>query len=83
LVETSSDDKDVFAQGYITSENKIVLVVNKLNQYKSITIYGIAGGNISYVDATTNYNPYVTAKLDSNVYMLKPFAVAIFTLPNN
>jgi hypothetical protein len=58
-----------------------VLLVSKRNREQSVTISGVSGGQIDYVDQTTGFAPPATAKLTSDTITLNGFSVASVTLP--
>jgi glycosyl hydrolase family 39 (putative alpha-L-iduronidase) len=82
LVETSVDNRYVYALGAIKSDGKRrVLLVNKRNRPFEITVPGASGGQMDRVDQTTALQPPASTKLTDDKLMLGGFAVAVVTLP--
>jgi hypothetical protein len=80
LIAASSDDVNVFAAAYATSNGKRILIVNKTNKQQTAIVTGLTSGQISYVDETTGYNPAATIPIRSSTITLNPFAVVIVSL---
>jgi hypothetical protein len=82
LIKTSSsNERVVFAQGYNTKTGaRKILLINKTAGPEKVSIPNIAGGRMSFVDLTTNYNPPPTMTLQTNAVWLNAFAVAIITM---
>jgi hypothetical protein len=82
LVETTSDNRYVYALGAVKSDGKRrVLLVNKRNRPFEITVPGAGGGRVERVDQTTALQPPASAKLSDDKVRLGGFAVAVVTLP--
>jgi hypothetical protein len=71
----------IYAQGYITSKGaRKILLINKTMNIQKVVIPNIYGGQMSFVDLTTNYNPPATIQLQTNNVWLSAFGVAVITL---
>lgn len=82
LVETSSSQFTVYAQGFVTADGKRkTLLVNKRNRPFVVTLAGVEGGEVRYVDQTTGYQPPASATLSGGKLTLNGFAVAVVTHP--
>jgi glycosyl hydrolase family 39 (putative alpha-L-iduronidase) len=82
LVETTVDNRYVYALGAIKSDGKRrVLLVNKRNRPFEISIPGAKGGQLDRVDQTTALQPPASSKLADDRVALGGFAVAVVTLP--
>jgi len=82
LVETSVDNRYVYALGAIKSDGKRrVLLVNKRNRPFEITVPGASGGQMDRVDQTTALQPPASTKLTDDKLTLGGFGVAVVTLP--
>jgi hypothetical protein len=58
-----------------------VLLINKRNRTFGVSVAGSAGGQVSYVDQTTAFQPPANAKLNSDTFNLGGFSVTVVTLP--
>ena len=58
-----------------------VLLVNKRNRSFEVSVAGAAGGQLSYVDETTAFQPPPIAKLTSDNLTLGGFSVSVVMLP--
>jgi hypothetical protein len=82
LVETSIDNRYVYALGAVKSDGKRrVLLVNKRNRPFRDSIPGATGGQVDRVDQTTALLPPASSKLSSDEVAVGGFAVAVVTLP--
>lgn len=82
LVETSVDNRYVYAMGAVKSDGKRrVLLVNKRNRPFEVTVPGASGGEMERVDQTTALEPPASTKLAGDTFTLGGFAVAVVTLP--
>ena len=53
----------------------------KRNRVFDVSIPGVSGGQMEYVDQTTSFQPPAVTKLTSNNMKLNGYSVAIVTLP--
>ena len=82
LVSTASTAPYVYAQAFVTREGKRkLLLINKRDRSFSLSIPGINGGEIDYVDETTGFQPPAKSRLTGNQVSLRGLAVAVVTLP--
>jgi len=58
-----------------------ILLVNKRDRKCDVSISGIVGGRMDYVDQTTSFQPPATAALNSETFSLGGYSVAVVTLP--
>jgi hypothetical protein len=81
LVETSSSIPYVYAQGFVTQDGKRkLLLVNKRDRNFDLSISGADGGEVTYVDQTTGFQPPVYSHLNTNQFYLNGLAVAVVTI---
>ena len=81
LVESGEQDTSFIAQGIITAKGaRKILLVNKMSKQQTITIRGLNGSKIEYVDETTALNPPASSKLTNDIINLNPYEVGVFTL---
>jgi hypothetical protein len=82
LVQTSTPSPYVFPQAFVTKQGKRkVLLVNKRNRPFEVALRGAAGGEETYVDQTTGFQPPASRKLTEDRVMLPGLAVSVVTLP--
>ena len=82
LVETTVDNRYVYALGAVKSDGKRrLLLVNKRNRPFEISVPGATGGQLDRVDQTTALQPPASSKLSGDKVVLGGFAVAVVTLP--
>jgi hypothetical protein len=78
----SSDDKLATHPADFWAGNiKKILFVNMRNRLAEISISGIKGARVDYVDQVTAFGPPATQILSLDHLRLEGFAVAIATLP--
>ena len=66
----------------MTKEGKRkILLVNKHDGNFDLTIAGVSGGQLDYVDVTTGFRPPTSTKLTSDNLTLHGFSVAALILP--
>jgi len=81
LVDTNSGTGNVFAQGFVTRDGKRkLLLVNQRDRAFDLSIPGGSGGQVTYVDQTTGFQPPATARLEGEQTTLRGLAVAVVTL---
>jgi hypothetical protein len=81
ICTATSDDRDVFASAYSTSHGKKVLLINKTNGIKSVTVASVTSGQIEYVDLTTGTNAPAIVNITSSTFNMNAFGVAILIIP--
>ncbi|GAC1516950.1 MAG: hypothetical protein NVS1B4_15310 [Gemmatimonadaceae bacterium] len=75
-------DLTPYVYAVLTKDGKRrVLVVNRQNAPRDVTVPGAGGGTVEYVDRSTALDPPATRKLGSDRLSLAAFAVAAVTLP--
>ncbi len=81
LVNTSSTVLYVYAQGFLSRDGaRKVLLVNKRNRRFEISIPGIEGAVVQYVDQSTGSRPPASVAMSGENVSLQGFGVAIVTL---
>jgi len=81
LVSSScSNSTLLYAQGFLTSKGKSVLLINKTNQAVNVVVKNIGGGELSIVDESTYENPPMVISLTNSTFSLSAFAVAVLVL---
>ena len=79
LVDTQADLRDVYAQAFLThSGAKKILLVNKRQTPREISIASLRGGRCQVVDKA--FDPASAAQLAGDRLTLQGFAVAVVTL---
>jgi hypothetical protein len=82
IVEIADDSPYVYALAFSTHDGKRrILLVNKRNRKFEVSLVGATGGQISFVDQATSFQPPATAKLSSDTVTLGGYSVAVVTLP--
>jgi hypothetical protein len=82
LVDTDSRFPHIFAQGFVTRDGKHkLLLVNKRDRNFDLSIPGISGAEVTYVDQTTGFQTPATSHLNADQTTLRGLAVAVVTLP--
>jgi hypothetical protein len=82
LVETSSSNPYVFAQGFISPNGKRqILLVNKRDRPATLFTGSGAGSKVEYVDQSTGFQPPAVSMVDNGELVLRGFSVAVLTLP--
>jgi hypothetical protein len=80
LVDTQVDMRDVYAQGFLTRQGvKKILLVNKRQTPRDLSIAGMRGGRLQVVDKA--FEPAASRELSGDRLTLQGFAVAVVTLP--
>ncbi|KAJ5198205.1 uncharacterized protein N7498_007322 [Penicillium cinerascens] len=80
LVKTTSDETQIHAQAFETSQGqKRTLLVNKLDQVAGIQVPGFQGGTAEIVDVSTGGNPWRTEKVAGNSVNVAPYAIVVLT----
>ena len=80
LVETSSTNPYVYAQGFITSNGtRKMLLLSQRNRTFEVTLPTSDGARIGTVDQTTGFQPPATSTVKDGKMTLGGFAVAIVT----
>ena len=81
IVEIEDDNPYVYSLAFLTHEGKRrVLLINKRDRKFDVVVPGASGGQISFVDQTTSFQPPATAKLGSEHLTLGGYSVAVVTL---
>jgi hypothetical protein len=76
------DNPYLYSLAFATRDGKHrILLVNKRDRKCDITISGIVGGRMDYVDQTTSFQPPATTALNSETFSLGGYSVAVITLP--
>jgi hypothetical protein len=82
LVETKFSSADVYALPVVTRPGKHrILLVNKRERGATVEVPGAAGAEMEFVDMTTDSQPSVTKKLNSEKVELGGYSVAVVTFP--
>lgn len=82
IVEIEDDNPYVYSLAFLTHEGKRrVLLINKRGRKFDVVVPGASGGQVSFVDQTTSFQPPATEKLTSDHLTLGGYSVAIVTLP--
>ena len=82
LVDTQFVRGYVYASAVITRDGKKrVLLINKRDRPFEINVPGASGGQQSYVDGSTGFQPPASSKLTSEKVSLAGFSVKVVTLP--
>ena len=77
-----SAGSDVSVQAFKTKQGKKLLLINKRNKPEQFVLpAAFNGGKLSVVDVSTADNKPAQSTIDRSVIELKPFAVAVFSLP--
>jgi len=80
--ESSPSQPYVYTLASVSHDGKRrVLLINKRNRTFGVSVAGSAGGQVSYVDQTTAFQPPANAKLNSDTFNLGGFSVTAVTLP--
>jgi hypothetical protein len=84
LVETGIEkngDGDLHAQGFISSGNKKMLILNKRNRSIMLKLpAGFNGAKISIIDAASGDNAAIENTIKADSIELKPFSVSLIVL---
>jgi len=84
LVRTSQPDATVYAQAFLSADNKRrLLLVNKRNRDTEIAVAQAKGGTVQYVDQTTGFRQPASARLAADTVKLGGYSVAIVDLSGN
>jgi hypothetical protein len=82
LRPSAPNDPYVYSLAFLTRNgNKRVLLVNERNRSFDVSISGVSGAEVHYVDQTTGFDPPGTATLTGDTLKLNGFSVAVVTLP--
>ncbi|HME00219.1 MAG TPA: glycosyl hydrolase family 39 [Terriglobia bacterium] len=82
LVNTRITAPNVFAQAFVTRDGRReILLVNQRDRALGISLPGVTGARVDYVDQTTAFQPPASAPLPSDVLTLRGLGVAVVTLP--
>jgi hypothetical protein len=72
----------IYSLPVVTKDGKKrILLVNKRDRPFQVTISGISGGQLVYVDQISGFGPPATAKVSSDTLTLTGYSVAAITLP--
>jgi hypothetical protein len=81
LVDTRVNSSSVYALGVVTREGKHkVLLVNKRDRTRAVSIPGAATGHVDVVDQQTGFQPPAGSQPGSDEVTLGGLAVAVVTL---
>lgn len=81
LVDLNLNGAGVVHQGFITSKEKKILLINKKNTDVKLKLPAeLKGSWVSFVDTTTGDNEPGKVQLTENSILLKPFSVAVINL---
>jgi len=81
LVETEINVPYVLAQGFVTRDGRHkILLVNKRNRPMEVSIPGVKGAQVGFVDQTTGFDPPRTAPAREDQVSLPALGVAVVTL---
>ncbi|GAA4304601.1 glycosyl hydrolase family 39 [Compostibacter hankyongensis] len=78
LVATSLQSRDLVAQAFVTEKGKKLLLINKRNEARSLTLPAGAS-EMQFVDVSTGDGPAAQRRLTSGALTLTPFSVAVVT----
>jgi hypothetical protein len=82
LVESDSHSPYVYAQAFVTPQGeRRVLLVNKRSRSFEVSLPGLSGSEISYVDQSTGFQPPASLQVTGNQFTLRPYAVAVVKMP--
>ncbi len=82
LVEINSGDPSIYALGFEKPDGwRKVLLVNKRNRPRLVSIPSAAGADVEFVDQTTGLNPPAELKLAGDQLNLNGFSVSVVSLP--
>ena len=71
----------VYSAAFVTRQGKRrILLVNKRDRSFDVSIPGANGGEVSYVDQTTGFQPPASAKVTADSLKLGGYSVAVVTL---
>ena len=83
-VATFDNTLGVYVQGFISKEDKRILLINKKNNEVKLQMPDeVKDSWISYVDVTTGENPPMKVRLIGREITLKPYAVAVVLLKSS
>lgn len=72
----------VYSAAFLTHDGKHrVLLVNKRDRSFDVSIPGASGGQVTYVDQTTGFQPPASSKLTGENLKIGGYSVAVVTLP--
>ena len=72
----------IYSLPVVTKDGKKrILLVNKRDRPFQVTVPGISGGQLVYVDQISGFSPPATAKVSSDTLTLTGYSVAAITLP--
>jgi hypothetical protein len=72
----------VYSAAFLTGDGKHrVLLVNKRDRTFDVSIPGASGGQVTYVDQTTGFQPPASSKLTGENLKIGGYSVAVVTLP--
>jgi hypothetical protein len=82
LVDSGEENEELFIQGFVAGDGKHkVLLVNKRDRTRVVSIPGAAGGRVEVVDQQTAFEPPAQGLVRSDEVTLGGLAVAVVTLP--
>lgn len=85
LVATTPREKypDTVVQAFVTPQGRKLLLINKRNRNSTVLLpETVTGGTLATVDVTTGVGIARTGAWSGRAVELKPFAVAVLSLPN-
>ncbi len=82
LVKTATANRYVHAQAFLTRDGaRKLLLVNKRDRAFPLTVPGAAGGELSWVDQTTGFQPPSSRRLQTDRIELRGLGVAVVKMP--
>merc|ERR1712190_44301 len=73
---TESSTPDVYAQGIRSAKGSVIVLVNKKNAAREVSISGVSGSSVAVIDQSTGNKPARKFQLSKDTISLSPFAVA-------
>lgn len=77
LVTTSSNNPHVLAQGFVTTNGKKLLLINKTNKEINLKLTAMEGAKMQTVDISTGDNPIANGEIKGDFLHVKPFSVIV------
>ena len=81
-VESESKSPYLYSLAFATQDGRRrILLVNKRNRSFDVTVTGLTGARLDYVDQNTAFQPPATRELNGDTLKLGGYSVAVVTLP--
>jgi hypothetical protein len=81
LVNTTISGSFVYVQGFAGRDGqRRVLMINRRDRAAEITVPGLAGGRVDYVDQTTAFRPPASEQMHGDTLTVRGLAVVVATL---